>query len=105
VLHAASSIVFLESTLSGIDTSNPLFGFAVVLIAGGLVLLLSTIGRFGLRRAVGQEEPSSLVCIGMYQRSRNPQILFYGIVIVGYALLWPSWTGPSGWCSMPCSLP
>ena len=92
VLHGASSYVFLDSRLSTIDTGNPLFGFALVLIGGGIVLLLSTIGRFGLRRAVGQES-AGLTCSGMYRKSRNPQVIFYGIVVVGYSLLWPSWTG------------
>ena len=92
VLHGASSYIFLESRFSAIDTSSPLFGFAVVLIGGGLVLLLSTIGRFGMRRAAGQES-MGLTCSGMYRKSRNPQVLFYGIAVVGYSLLWPSWTG------------
>jgi protein-S-isoprenylcysteine O-methyltransferase Ste14 len=93
VLHGVSSLLFLNSRLSTIEARDPLSGFALLLITGGLVMLLSTIKRFGVKRAVGQEEPGSLVCVGMYQRSRNPQILFYGIAIVGYALLWPSWTG------------
>ena len=92
VLHGASSYVLLDSHLSAIDTANPLFGFALVLIGGGLVLLLTTMGRFGVKRAVGQEA-SGLTCSGMYRKSRNPQVVFYGIVVVGYSLLWPSWTG------------
>lgn len=92
ITHAVSSCVFLDFRLSAIDMASPLFGFAVVLIGGGLIMLLSTIGRFGMKKAVGQE-PSSLVCTGMYRRSRNPQLVFYGIAVVGCALLWPSWTG------------
>ncbi len=63
-----------------------------MLIAAGLIMLLTTMGRFGVKRAVGQET-SGLSCAGMYRRSRNPQLVFYGIAVVGYALLWPSWTG------------
>ena len=92
VLHGASSLVFLESELASLDAANPLFGFSLVLIGGGLVLLLSAVGRFGMRRALGQE-PGTLVCAGMYRKSRNPQLLFYGIAVIGYALLWPSWSG------------
>lgn len=92
VFHGASSYLFLESDFGVLDVRSPLFGFTIVLIAGGLALLLSTIGRFGVRRAVGQE-PGTLVCAGMYRKSRNPQLLFYGIAVVGYAMLWPSWSG------------
>jgi len=91
-LHGASSYVFLDSRLSTMDTSSPLFGFALLLVCGGLILLLSTMGSFGIKRAVGQE-PGTLVCTGMYRRSRNPQLVFYGLAVAGYSFLWPSWTG------------
>ncbi len=92
VLHGASSFILLDSRFSAIDTGNPLFGFAVLLIAGGLVLLATTMGRFGISKAVGQEN-SGLTCSGMYRRSRNPQVMFYGIAVLGYSMLWPSWSG------------
>ncbi len=92
VLHGMASLVFLESKIDAIDTSSPLFGFAVVLIIGGLALLLSTRVHFGLRKTMGREV-SGLTCSGMYRRSRNPQVIFYGFAVIGYSLLWPSWTG------------
>ncbi len=92
VMHWAVSFVFLESTLSAIDTSNPLFGVAIVLFAGGLVLLATTRLQFGVRKTFGRGE-AGLTCSGMYRRSRNPQVIFYGIMVIGYSLLWPSWTG------------
>ncbi len=92
VLHGVSSLLFLDSRVSTIQARDPLFGFALLLLAGGLVMLLSTMKRFGVKRAVGQET-SGLTCSGMYRRSRNPQLLFYGMAVAGYALLWPSWTG------------
>ncbi|MBN1855534.1 MAG: hypothetical protein JW846_01115, partial [Dehalococcoidia bacterium] len=91
-MHGASSYAFLDSRLSTIDTVSPLFGLSLVLIIGGLVMLLSTMGRLGAARTLGQESPE-LHCTGVYRHSRNPQILFYGFVVVGYALLWPSWSG------------
>lgn len=91
-LHAASSLVFLDSDFDAIDTGNPLFGLALLLIAGGLIILLTTVGRFGMRRAAG-DEVGSLTCSGMYRRTRNPQVISYGVAVLGYALLWPSWTG------------
>ncbi len=92
VLHGASSYVLLDSRFSAIDTGSPLFGFAVLLLAGGIVLVATTLGRFGVRRAVGQEA-TGLTCSGMYRRSRNPQVIFYGIAVFGYSMLWPSWGG------------
>jgi protein-S-isoprenylcysteine O-methyltransferase Ste14 len=92
ILHGAASLVFLESRFSAIDTGNPLFGFALVLAIGGLVLLVTTLGRFGVRKAAGHDV-SGLTCSGIYRKSRNPQIIFYGIAVAGYSLLWPSWTG------------
>lgn len=90
VLHAASSFVLLDSRLSVIDTGSPLFGIALLLTAGGLIMLIANLVRLGMRRTVGQDE-SGLTCSGMYRRSRNPQVLSYGIAVLGYSLLWPSW--------------
>jgi protein-S-isoprenylcysteine O-methyltransferase Ste14 len=90
--HGASSLVFLDSDFGAIDTGNPLFGLAALLIVCGLGFLLSTLGRFGMRRASGGEV-GALTCSGMYRRTRNPQVISYGVAVLGYALLWPSWTG------------
>lgn len=90
VLHAASSFVLLDPQGSAIDTGSPLFGIALLLMAGGLIMLATNLVRLGMRKTVGQDE-SGLTCSGMYRRSRNPQILSYGIAVIGYALLWPSW--------------
>ncbi|MCK9357295.1 MAG: hypothetical protein M0R22_09180 [Dehalococcoidia bacterium] len=92
VLHGASSLLLLDSRFSTIDTGSPVFGLAALLIIGGLVLLATTLKSVGVNKAVGQES-SELTCSGMYRRSRNPQVLFYGIAVIGYTLLWPSWSG------------
>jgi protein-S-isoprenylcysteine O-methyltransferase Ste14 len=92
VLHFAVSFVFLESTLSALDTSNPLFGFAMILLVGGIVLLVTARVQFGIRKTFGRGTPG-LTCSGMYRKSRNPQVIFYGLMVIGYSLLWPSWTG------------
>ena len=92
ILHASSSYIYLDSRLSAIDTSSPLFGVSLVLIGGGLVLLLTSMGRLGGKKTIGQET-TGLYCAHVYRHSRNPQVLFYGLAVVGYALLWPSWQG------------
>jgi len=91
-LHGASSYVFLDSRPGAIDVRSPIFGLAVVLLAGGLVILLTAMGRLGMPKALGQDV-TGLHCSGMYRHSRNPQILSYGLVVTGYAFLWPSWSG------------
>jgi protein-S-isoprenylcysteine O-methyltransferase Ste14 len=91
-LHGASSYVLLDSRLGAIDAKSPIFGLAVVLLAGGLVMLFAAMGRLGVPETLGRDV-TGLHCSGMYQHSRNPQILSYGLVVTGYALLWPSWSG------------
>ena len=91
-LHGASSYVFLDSRLSVIDVRSPIFGLAVVLLVGGLVMLFAAMGRLGVRKALGQDT-TGLHCSGLYRHSRNPQILSYGLVVIGYSLFWPSWSG------------
>jgi len=91
-LHGASSYVFLDSRPGAIDVKNPIFGLAVVLLVGGLVMLFTAMGRLGVPKTLGQDV-TGLHCSGMYHHSRNPQILSYGLVVTGYALLWPSWPG------------
>ncbi len=68
---------------------------ALVLILIGLLGLFVTMASFGLRRALGQQV-DELKQLGLYARSRNPQILLCGLAVVGYSLLWPSWH-TAGW--------
>jgi protein-S-isoprenylcysteine O-methyltransferase Ste14 len=63
---------------------------AVILMVGGLATTIALIAILGLRRSLGLEsnhlrEPS------LYRKSRNPQVLTCGVMVIGYALLWPSW--------------
>ena len=45
---------------------------------------------FGLRRAFGLEV-NTLRRTGPYRLTRNPQLVGFGMVLVGALLLWPSW--------------
>jgi len=59
--------------------------------AGGLVLLLAGFRRFGsLARILGRES-DSLILKGIYRWSRNPQLAGYGLLQLGFAILWPDW--------------
>lgn len=59
--------------------------------AGGLALLFAGIGVFGsLARMVGRRV-DALKQSGVYRYSRNPQLVGYGLLILAFVILWPSW--------------
>jgi len=65
--------------------------------ASGLVLIVVgfigvTIGLIGLgfRRVFGQDV-AEINRSGLYGFTRNPQILAYGVIMIGFAVLWSSW--------------
>ena len=55
----------------------------IVLIAGFLSL-----GPFLRTMGINSKD---LKVSGIYQHSRNPQILGYGFLLAGFGILWPSW--------------
>ena len=89
--YALSSYVFLDSGLSHINTGGLLFPFALVLMIWGSLLVVFSMPFLG-RRSFGREV-GSLRMSGLYQYSRNPQLVGGFLFIVGYAMLWPSWQG------------
>jgi protein-S-isoprenylcysteine O-methyltransferase Ste14 len=59
--------------------------------AGGLALLFAGIGVFGsLARMIGRRV-DALKQSGVYKYSRNPQLVGYGLFILAFVILWPSW--------------
>ncbi len=91
-LHGSSSYFFLEGNWSKINYQNPLPIMGTILLIFSIVLSLLSMSRLGFKKSLGQEV-STLQKNSFYKYTRNPQLVFYGMVIVGYALLWPSWTG------------
>jgi protein-S-isoprenylcysteine O-methyltransferase Ste14 len=91
-LHGSGSYAFLDSELSHVDQASPLFGLAVALIVIGLLATLAAMTKLGYRQSVGSRV-SGLHSAGFYRFTRNPQLVAYGLLIIGYALLWPSWSG------------
>jgi protein-S-isoprenylcysteine O-methyltransferase Ste14 len=91
-LHGSASYAFLDSNLSHVNRASPLFFVSLLCMLTGLVLLAMAMGRLGMGTSVGQQV-SGLLQAGLYRYSRNPQIVAYGLVVIGYALLWPAWSG------------
>jgi protein-S-isoprenylcysteine O-methyltransferase Ste14 len=91
-LHGMASYLFLDSDLGQVRLGNPVTILAIVAMVVGLALLGVAMGGLGMKRSVGQEV-TALKESGLYRWSRNPQIVTYGLFIIGYAMLWPSWSG------------
>lgn len=91
-LHGMSSYIFLDSDINKINLGNPLPLLGLFLMIFGLIFTIVSMAGLGFKKSCGQTV-DSLAILGFYKYSRNPQIVFYGFVIIGYALLWPSWSG------------
>ena len=63
--------------------------FLVMLIIGLVILIIAWFG-LGTGRSFGQDK-TKLNTSGIYQYSRNPQLVGYGIILLGFALLFISW--------------
>lgn len=95
--YALCSYLFLDSRLSHVQTTGPLFFLALVLMLLGFLAVLFSMPFLG-RRSFGQE----IGCLrtdGLYRYSRNPQLAGGFLFIAGYTMLWPSWTG-AAWASL-----
>jgi len=70
----------------------------VVCITAGLVSAFGTLFWFGLRRALGWQV-KGLIQSGPYRVTRNPQLVGFGLVVLGAVMLWPSWYA-LGWATL-----
>jgi protein-S-isoprenylcysteine O-methyltransferase Ste14 len=97
-LHANLSYTFLPARWPALpslpdDEFHSAVGFGIVSI--GIVVTLWSMISLGLRKALGQQT-GNLYRSGFYRYSRNPQVVAYSLVVIGFALLWPSIYG-LGW--------
>jgi len=93
VVHANLMYLFIPVTwphLPSLPGNLTLKLFFLVMLILGLAIL--TIAWFGLgtRRSFGQDK-NKLNTSGIYKYSRNPQLVGYGIILLGFALLFISW--------------
>lgn len=91
-VHGCASYLYLESTLSTIALTSLSFALAATLIVLGLAALGLSMSWLGWSVSIGRNI-QSLRKSGFYRFSRNPQIVAYCFVVVGYSLLWPSLLG------------
>jgi protein-S-isoprenylcysteine O-methyltransferase Ste14 len=96
-VYALCSYVFLDSRLSHVTAVGVFFPLAVTFMVIGVLMVVFSMPFLG-RRSFGIEV-GGLRTSGLYRYSRNPQLVGGFIFIVGYAMLWPSWTGAL-WASM-----
>jgi protein-S-isoprenylcysteine O-methyltransferase Ste14 len=61
-------------------------------MVAGLSFCLMGITKLGWNDTLGSKV-SGLRQTGLYRYSRNPQLAFYFVFYIGYALLWPSLAG------------
>ena len=65
-------------------TGISICAFAALIITTGLINLGP------LSKTMGTES-GNLKTHGLYKFSRNPQVVGYGLLIISYTILWPSW--------------
>jgi len=68
------------------------------LVVFGVVLAVTGITTLGFRRFLGFGS-GTLIRGGIYQLTRNPQIVGFFYASIGFAVLWPSWYA-LGWLTM-----
>lgn len=90
-VYALCSYVFLDSRLSYINIAGLFFPFAIAFMVIGFLLVIFSMPFLG-HQSFGMEV-GSLRTSGLYQYSRNPQLVGSFFFLVGYAALWPSWQG------------
>jgi protein-S-isoprenylcysteine O-methyltransferase Ste14 len=93
-VHANVSYVFLDTPWPYFPPlpQNTLQAAAgIVLAVLGLVLTLMGMRSLSFGKTVGQQQTTALHRAGFYRYSRNPQLVTYGVMLVGCTILWPSW--------------
>lgn len=72
-----------------VGTISYIIGIAVFLISLSIIILgFVTLGPFMRTMGVNSRD---LTVRGIYRFSRNPQIVGYGLLLLAFGVLWPSW--------------
>lgn len=92
-IHANLPYLYLSTPWPGLP---PLPGNILQLVSGaavsalGLLATLAIMASLGFSVTVG-DQPDHLRQTGPYRLSRNPQLLTYGLLLLGCVILYPSW--------------
>ena len=92
-IHGMISYLYLESEFPQMPPLEPkpvLNSIAFILIGLGLVGTLTAMTRLGYGVSLGQVA-GNIRRTGFYAHTRNPQMIFYTILLVGYCMLWTNW--------------
>ncbi|HUS86791.1 MAG TPA: methyltransferase [Bacteroidales bacterium] len=73
-----------------VSINGPLKVFALSLLCVSLIFLIVSMCSLGYLKLMGVKL-NELKISGIYRLSRNPQVVFYCLLLVGFAALWPSW--------------
>ncbi|MBN2045571.1 MAG: isoprenylcysteine carboxylmethyltransferase family protein [Anaerolineales bacterium] len=92
-IHGVISYLYMGSDFPSMPPLEPnpeinLVGFT--LIGAGLAGTLTAMTRLGFGVSVGQAA-GSIRRTGLYAFTRNPRIIFYTVLLLGYCLLWTNW--------------
>jgi len=92
-LHANFSYLYLPAdwpALPLLPQEHVLTATGLVLIAAGFIGVAVGMIGLGFRRVFGRDA-AEIKRSGLYGLTRNPQILAYGVIMIGFAVLWSSW--------------
>ena len=87
-LHANAMYFYLPVTwpeLPPLANNTVLFYLSIIAIIIGLVIVLLAMVPLGYKRAMGSDS-KALKTNGLYNFSRNPQLVGYGLLLIGFCL-------------------
>lgn len=91
-LHGSASYLFLDFSPGQYDVTSPRFWAAVALIVAGVGVTVPVMFSLSWSKSVGRDF-SGLRTTGLYRYTRNPQIVAFGVALLGSSLLWFSLSG------------
>jgi protein-S-isoprenylcysteine O-methyltransferase Ste14 len=93
LFHAHLSYFFIPASwpnLPNFPANSEVQIIGLFFIGIGIIITLTAMISLGYKRTFGQGSDKINIS-GFYRYSRNPQIVAYGLAIVGFAMLWLSW--------------
>lgn len=90
--HINSAYLFLQAswpTIPKVPDKKLQVFIGLGLAVFGLFLVVYSMAYLGLKKAFGQKV-DGLNQTGVYRITRNPQIVFYAILLIGVAIIWSS---------------